>query len=123
MLVDFTQMFVYRFHEIVFYGLKYSGCFYNSSQLLKSYLFERKQNVILEEFTSLFVSYCYGVPYGCMLGLELFLIYMNTITTCNPNTYFILAFLKMLVFYINIEKNVESSRNENNISELVEKNW
>ena len=75
--LDLSKAFDTLDHEILLYKLKYYGFDNLSLKLMKSYMTERKQFVIINETMSEFLDIKTGVPQGSVLGPLLFLIYLN----------------------------------------------
>ncbi len=76
---DLSNAFVTLDHEILLYKLKYYGFNCDVLNLMKSYLTECKQFVQIEDTQSDFSNIITCVPQGSILGLLLFIIYINDI--------------------------------------------
>ena len=101
----------------------------------KSYLFNWKQFVSINDHVSNQTSVKYGVPHGSVLGPLLFLIYVNyqnhTVKFCkvypfgdDTNLLHFCKSVNKLNKYINFDmKNITDWLNANKISLEVKKNW
>lgn len=87
---DLTKAFDCVSFDILKEKLHYYGFHNNSVQLISSYLSNRKQQVIVNDVHSNVEIIEHGVPQGSVLGPILFIIYVNDLTSCVPNTDIIL---------------------------------
>ena len=75
--LDFKKTFDTVNHDILLRKLSHYGVRGNANQLLRSYLSQRTQSVILNQVTSDSDSIDCGVPQGSILGPLLFIVYLN----------------------------------------------
>lgn len=80
-LLDYSKAFDTIDHKILCLKLEYYGFDNKSIEFFKSYLTNRRQKVVLDNFSSDFQSILAGVPQGSVLGPLLFLIYTADIHT------------------------------------------
>ena len=66
-------------HKVVLYKLQQAGIRGNILSFLSNYLSDRKQKVILPRLHSSRFDSLTGVPQGSILGLLMFLVYINDI--------------------------------------------
>lgn len=93
-------------HNIILDTLKYYDFSYQSVLLMKSYLFERKQSVALENSNFSISILCHGIPQGSVLGPILLVTYINE--RLAVPTYGLFYLWMMPTFYINIHMNALS---------------
>jgi hypothetical protein len=74
---DLSKAFDCVEHETLLGKLKYYGVSIDSIRLIRSYLSDRKQIVVINKAKSLGAPTLMGVPQGSILGPLLFLIYIN----------------------------------------------
>ena len=75
--LDISKAFDKVWHEVLIFKLKTYGIDGKLLKLLKNYLTDRHQRVVLNGQTSSLQNIYAGVPQGSVLGLYLFLIYIN----------------------------------------------
>ena len=88
--LDISKAFDKVWHEGIIHKLKWNGISGNSSSLLTDFLRNRKRRVILNGQSSSWTNINAGVPQGSILGLLLFLIYINDLSDnlqCNPKLF------------------------------------
>ena len=77
--LDLSKAFDTLDHNILIKTLKFYGVSDGPGKLLESYLSNRKQCVVFDDINSQVLDLKTGVPQGSILGLLLFLIYINDI--------------------------------------------
>ena len=77
---DISKAFDRVWHKGLLFKLKENGIGDSLLLWLNSYLENRKQKVVIQASESNFLPLKAGVPQGSVLGLLLFLIYVNDIT-------------------------------------------
>ena len=88
--IDFSKAFDTINHEIIVHKLSFNGFKSCASQLVKSYLSNRKQFVQIGGEVSSMQNISIGVPQGSILGPLLFLIYINDLLKAAPSLNYIL---------------------------------
>ena len=77
--IDFLKAFDTVNHDILLTKLEHYGVRGESLEWFKSYLEIRKQYVNINGKSSKFIDITFGVPQSSVLGLLIFLIYINDI--------------------------------------------
>ena len=75
--LDLSKAFDTVDHDILLYKLHNYGIRGTANNWLNSYLSNRQQYTVIDDSTSKIMSLSIGVPQGSILGLLLFLIYVN----------------------------------------------
>lgn len=91
LFLDFSKAFDTVDHKILFSKLEYLGIRDTSLQWFKSYLDNREQYVIYNDYSSSRKIISCGVPQGSILGPLLFLLYINDLSKVS-NTIFTILF-------------------------------
>ncbi|XP_045455112.1 uncharacterized protein LOC123664638 [Melitaea cinxia] len=87
---DFRKAFDRVDHRILLEKIVYNGIRGNLWRWLKSYISNRTQRVVVGGYESSTSSVSSGVPHGSILGPLLFVIFINDINKCFPNSKFLL---------------------------------
>ena len=90
LFVDFRKAFDCVNHDILLSKMKYYGIREVCYDWFKSYLRDRSQYVMLNNFSSSVNTINTGVPQGSILGPLLFLIFINDIVNCSRKFKFVL---------------------------------
>ena len=104
-------------HEGLVYKLEQNGISENLLKLLKSYLIERKQRVVLNGMASDWCNINSGVPQGSVLGPLLFLIYINDLENGIKSS--IKFFADDTSLFSIVENPITSAVNINNDLKLI----
>ena len=87
--LDLSKAFDTLDHSILLQKLKFYGVEGNSLKIFRNYLSKRKQFVEFENVHSEVLEINIGVPQGSVLGLLLFIIYVNDISKTSKLFKFI----------------------------------
>lgn len=128
--MDLTKAFDYVDHDILSRKLFSYGVRGNVLDLIKSYLYNRKQqtkitrlnktNKTVTEYASTLRTVKYGVPQGSVLGPLLFLIYINDFPKAIGYPVVLFADDSTVVYTGNNSKDIENNIN-NNLVDII--NW
>ena len=110
-LIDLQKTFDTINHDILLKKLSIIGFSDHTVKWFQSYLSNRKFTVNLDNFFSEVSSISHGMPQGSILGLLLFLIYINMPMTVKCNL-FLYADDTCLVFQSKNVKDMEKQLNE-----------
>ena len=85
LMLDLKKAFDTVNHNILIKKLKFYGIRGIANNLMKNYLSNRRQNVFIDQQSSSSLSITDGVPQGSVLGLLMFLIYINNPLNCTTS--------------------------------------
>ena len=115
--LDISKAFDKVWHEGLIFKLKQNGVCGNLLLLFQSYLFNRKQRVVLNGSYSEFSPIESGVPQGSVLGPLLFLIYINDLErNIKSNVKF---FADDTMLYSNVKNPLDSAADLNHDLDLI----
>ena len=98
-MLDLKKAFDTVDHEILPNKLQFYGIRNTINKLIRSYLSERRQYVVVNGLRSSLSKVEYGVPQGSVLGPLLFLIYINDRSNCTSNSPRLFADDSYLIFH------------------------
>ena len=81
--LDIKKAFNIVDHDILINKLEHYGIRRTANDLLKSYLSQRKQFIVIDELSSKLYPSKWGVPLGSTLGPLLFIHYINDLCNCT----------------------------------------
>ena len=81
LFLDFFKVIDSVSHTLLLHQLELLGFSGKLLAWLKDYLNDRRQRVLLDNYSSGFIKVTSGVPQGSILGLLLFYIYINDMPT------------------------------------------
>ena len=93
--LDLSKAFYKVWHEGLLYKLKNNGINWNALKLIKSFLRNRCQRVLLNGQSSSWLSIRASVPQGSVLGPLFFLIYINDLPEGLNSLLMILPYLAL----------------------------
>ena len=79
--IDFSRAFDSIDHNILFDNLELYGLDDTALNLMKSYMYSRKQTTTVNGFKSLIADVTYGTAQGSIIGPLIFILYVNDIFT------------------------------------------
>ena len=115
-ILDFSKAFDKDSHKRLSLKLKYYGIDGNTRTWINSFLTDRKQQVVVDIATSDTALVISGVPQGTVLGLTLFLIYINYIA--DDITSNIRLFADDCLIYQTINNRTDNTTLQEDLSKL-----
>ena len=109
---DFSKAFDSLSHNILCSKLKQVNINPYINNWLINFLDQRKQRVVVDGYSTEYVSINRGVPQGTVLGPVLFSIFINDIKAINTDKNLLVKFADDITVSLPIEANVGSDESE-----------
>jgi hypothetical protein len=115
--LDFSKAFDKINHSLLIHKLQHYGIIGKSVRWIQNWLANRKQSVVIDGSTSDAVSVDSGVPQGSVLGLGLFLYYINDLQSRLTST--VRLFADDTIAYLTISNNNNAETLQKDLDKLV----
>ena len=91
LVMDFSKAFDKVSHCLLVHKLNHYGIRWKTNTWIRNFLSDRSQAVVVDGEKSSYIDVDSGVPQGSVLGLSLFLFYINDMLRCLKSTVRLLA--------------------------------